>query len=605
MKYLFKNISLFLVALTMLYSCGEDDSIEVLAPEAAFELQQPGITNINLNFALPDNPAFTISWDDDLSGASTYTAEMSMDIEFTAPISLGTSDSKTFTMTVSELNAALNNAGIEAFVEMPIYVRVTGGNLTTNVVRFDVTAYPEMPPVFTSVDATTSYVLSDVAPDNEVALIEWDDLDFTNLTADVNVDYTVEVAEVGTDFAAAFILGTVNNTTSLSVTHATMNEAALASGGVAEEAGQVEIRVSAIVNTAASSFERVSDIVTISVTPYNTVLAPILYGVGAGLPDAGWGWGSPVELTLQGNVYSGNVNLSPDNGGNFRFFTIRDDWNSGQNFPWYTDRGFTIDANFANANDGDQNFLFTGTAGEYFLEIDMANKTITLGPAVVGPNCALDQLWLVGAGVPDAGWGWGSPVQLPCVGTGVYAGNVTFANDAFRFFTTEGDWNSGQNYPFYSNDGYTIDANFENAADGDSNFRFIGTPGEFYLEVDTVNKTITLGAAQSQCALDQLWLVGAGVPDAGWGWGSPVQLPCTGVGTYSGSVTFANDAFRFFTVEGDWNSGQNYPFYIGEGYTIDANFENAADGDSNFRFIGTPGTYNLTVDTVNKTITLN
>ena len=49
----------------------------------------------------------------------------------------------------------------------------------------------------------------------------------------------------------------------------------------------------------------------------------------------------------------------------------------------------------------------------------------------------------------------------------------------------------------------------------------------------------------------------------------------------------------------------NYPFYEGEGYTIDANFENAADGDSNFSFIGTPGTYTLTIDTVNKTIALN
>jgi hypothetical protein len=194
---------------------------------------------------------------------------------------------------------------------------------------------------------------------------------------------------------------------------------------------------------------------------------------------------------------------------------------------------------------------------------------------------------------------------LPCAGNDVYSGQVTFSNDAFRFFTVEGDWGSGTNYPTYESNGYTIDSNFINANDGDSNFYFNGTPGTYTLTVDNVNKTITLGAGQGpNCDYDQLWLVGAGVPDAGWGWGTPVALSCTGNGVYSGQVTFSNDAFRFFTVEGDWGSGINYPTYQGNGYTIDSNFINANDGDSNFYFNGTPGTYTLTVDDVNKTISL-
>ena len=140
--------------------------------------------------------------------------------------------------------------------------------------------------------------------------------------------------------------------------------------------------------------------------------------------------------------------------------------------------------------------------------------------------------------------------------------------------------------------------------DGDSNFAFIGSTGEYYLTVDTVNQTINLGPPQTACEFDQLWLVGAGVPDAGWGWDTPVEFPCTGGGIYSAQVTFANDAFRFFTTEGDWGSGRNYPFYESDGYTIDSNLVNAMDGDSNFEFIGTPGTYTLTMDTANKTITI-
>jgi hypothetical protein len=243
------------------------------------------------------------------------------------------------------------------------------------------------------------------------------------------------------------------------------------------------------------------------------------------------------------------------------------------------------------------------------MEIDTQNETITLGPAIVGPNCNFDQLWVVGGGAVDAGWGWSSPVEIACTGTGVYQGNINLTNDAFRFFSDRSlEWGSPSfNYPYYADAGYTIDANFENAADGDQNFKFVGTPGTYFLSIDDVNKTITLAPEQSQCELDQLWLVGAGVPDAGWGWGSPVALPCTGAGIYSGQVTFANDAFRFFTDRTlEWGSpSYNFPYFVNEGYTIDANFEDALDGDNNMKFIGTSGTYTLTIDTANKTITIN
>src|SRR5690606_18400430 len=36
------------------------------------------------------------------------------------------------------------------------------------------------------------------------------------------------------------------------------------------------------------------------------------------------------------------------------------------------------------------------------------------------------------------------------------------------------------------------------------------------------------GGGEPVCEFDQLWAVGAGVPDAGWGWATPVRLPCTG-----------------------------------------------------------------------------
>lgn len=230
-------------------------------------------------------------------------------------------------------------------------------------------------------------------------------------------------------------------------------------------------------------------------------------------------------------------------------------------------------------------------------------------------NCDLDQLWLVGAGVPDAGWGWGSPVALPCTGENIYSGNVFLDSDSggsFRFFTVEGDWDSGINYPGYINEGFTIDPAFQDAEDGDNNFLFTGTTGVYGLTVDYVEMTITLGSpfpedVQDTCDLEQYWLVGAGVPDAGWGWATPVQLSCTGDNVYSGYVNFSGDGdgnFRFFTAEGDWDSGQNFPYFVNEGFTIDSAFQDAQDGDNNFQFIGDAGIYFLTLDMENKVITL-
>ncbi len=254
--------------------------------------------------------------------------------------------------------------------------------------------------------------------------------------------------------------------------------------------------------------------------------------------------------------------------------------------------------------------------------------TLVLPEASSGndPVCEFEQLWGVGAGLPDAGWGWTTPASFNCIGDGVYGANVTLQNlggangdeaqNNFRFFTVEGDWNSGQNYLYYADEGYTIDENLVDAMDGDNNFAFTGTSGTYYLEIDTANKTITLDDPQplGVCEFERIYGVGAGLPTAGWGWATPVNVLCSGDGVYSATIELQNlggangdeaqNNFRFFTADGDWDSGRNYPWYADAGYTIDANLVDAMDGDNNFAFTGTSGTYTLTIDDNNMTITL-
>jgi hypothetical protein len=608
MKNYIKKLSYLFLSLTLLLgACEVEESLTLTSPDAAFVLNTPGISTIFLNFALPENPAFTINWKDEVNTGANYTIEMALEPEFTNPASLGTTNTSNFSMSVNNFNTVLNSLNVTSFTNTAVYMRISTGSSFSNYILFQVSKFAVKLPVFTSPNTNDSFVLSDINPDAIIATVTWDDPEITSVST-VPVTYELQMAEAGTNFVTFVNFGETSNN-SFELKHGELNTAVLDNNGVAGNTSNFEFRIRAIAKTAAGDLFRTSEIITVSITPYDVALPLALYAVGAGAVDAGWGWDSPVELLLQGKKWSGNINLSPDNGGNFRFFTDKAlEWSSpAYNFPYFKDRGYTIDTNLVNANDGDSNFQFVGTAGQYFMEIDTQNKTITLGPAVVGPNCNYDQLWVIGAGAN--GWNWDNPVKIACTGTGVYEGNIDLKNDGFRFFTdTATQWGSTNfNFPYYENAGFTIDANLENANDGDSNFKFVGTPGIYFLQIDDINKTITLGPEQSQCTLDQLWLVGAGAPDAGWGWASPVALPCTGAGIYSGSVTFTNDAFRFFldrTLE--WGSpSYNFPYFEGEGYTIGANFENAADGDSNLKFVGTPGTYTLTVDTANKTISIN
>jgi hypothetical protein len=207
-----------------------------------------------------------------------------------------------------------------------------------------------------------------------------------------------------------------------------------------------------------------------------------------------------------------------------------------------------------------------------------------------------DSLYVLGEGITDAGWNFPG-IEATC-DANVLKVKARLGNAHFRFFTTVGDWNSGQDYSFYENEGYTIDANLENAPAGD-NFNFTGTPGIYTITIDDTNKTITLEASSS------LWAVGGAVP-GGWGFNADtVEFVENTPNIWSASITLSNDVFRLFQTFDTWDTNNNLTFYEDEGFTIDSNFENDGTGDGNFNFIGTAGTYTLTINAVDKTIILN
>lgn len=229
-----------------------------------------------------------------------------------------------------------------------------------------------------------------------------------------------------------------------------------------------------------------------------------------------------------------------------------------------------------------------------YKSIDSDAVSITFTPY----STTFEPIYMIGDAV--LGWDTAKAVTTYGTGPGTYEVVAEFNNGgAFRFFSAP-DWNATSQYNWTFFEGGSVDANLQNANDGDTNIRFIGNTGYYKIDVNLITKTIVMTSVQKPT----MYMVGAGVPDAGWGWNTPVQMTWVSDGIFSVTTNFINDTFRFFPIFGDWNSGLNYPYYIGAGYTIDSHFENALDGDSNFRFIGTPGSYKITLNNHTKMITL-
>ncbi|MEW4923739.1 glycosyl hydrolase 53 family protein [Algibacter sp. 2305UL17-15] len=316
-----------------------------------------------------------------------------------------------------------------------------------------------------------------------------------------------------------------------------------------------------------------------------------IWALGDGVPDALWNWDNAIEIPCDGTSNTIEVNLAENN---FRFFQTEGDWASGLGYQYFINRGYAIDPKLKGVADGDDNFVFEGTPGLYNLEINHQEKTIVLTPVISDPYYAL------GDALPG-GWNFDEATLIESPIFGVRKATVNLSPGTFRFFTVKDDWSSSLNYAYFADQGYTIDANLINAGDGDQNFRFIGNTGEYVLEINDLDKTITLSGSGP---FPSLWAVGDAVP-GGWGFNDDtVEFKQTFSGVWKANLELNAGVFRFFQTFGTWDTNNNYAYYLAEGFDIDANFENDGTGDENFRFIGTPGLYTLTINANSKKITL-
>jgi hypothetical protein len=438
----------------------------------------------------------------------------------------------------------------------------------------------EAPFVFRS--STMESTLSNVAfaqenADAEFVTLEWEAVDFG---PSKTVNYSVEIAAAGTDFADPMDIVT---TTGLAKT-LTVGELNLVLARLGFEIGSeasVDIRVRSWVDYLIAP--AVTNPLTVTLTPYLVVFPP-LHVIGDARPG-GWGLTNGLELVSHSpGIYEGEGIFLKD--GQFRFF-YELDWGAAQ--VRATDfTGGTLDSDLEPVGDGDGNIRFLGLSGTYKIKVDLNAPSITIDPA--GPPPPPASLFLVTPQTLDLN----TAIEFPSAQPGVYENTIVLAkNTKFRFFT-ERNWNKEKwGYNYFE----TVDSDLGDSGDDVSNFVFLSEESEYYkITITAETKTITVEPASPPFPAT---LLVNGDP-YGWNFTNAAVLLSTSVGTYQGMIKVTNGSFRFFSTN-DWVQPQwGYDDFT----TVPGVFTDGGGGDHNLVHSSGTRYYKITVSLINKTITL-
>jgi starch-binding outer membrane protein SusE/F len=224
-------------------------------------------------------------------------------------------------------------------------------------------------------------IVLEKANEAEVATtVVWDDAIYQG--SETVVNYTIEVAKKGTEFANPTVVSTTTERYK-SITVAELNSALVNGGFIKKVENEVDIRIKSVVG--ATGIPQYSNFYTFKATPYHTPLASSHWLVGAATPG-GWTWDGDAETEFPliiGKTDAYQVAVVLKSGEAFREFlgnnyTSNDNWGASHNYTYFVNNGFTIDSELVDALDGDNNFRYTGPTGERVLTFDYAAKTITL-----------------------------------------------------------------------------------------------------------------------------------------------------------------------------------------------------------------------------------
>ena len=319
------------------------------------------------------------------------------------------------------------------------------------------------PELLTPLDGS-SYVLDPAAGTNEVTTLVWNHADYSVQT---EVNYDVEVALAGTDFATTVAGGSTTNRFVV-WSHEALNTVALEAGLTPYTAGDLEVRIKSSLGSNAEMVAY-SNVITITITPYTTDLPKIA------VPGNHQGW-SPPTAPLMASSGFGQTNfegyISLD--GEFQFLRPKADGT----FDWDGDSAdWGDDGTFSGVllNTGETNC--TATAGYYWVKANTATLTYSITPITT---------WgIIGSATPG-GWDSSTPMTYNPT-TKKWSIVVTLVDGEYKF-RSNNIWDAGSvqyNLGGFQADKVGDDYAGESMSYGGANL--VVTAGTYLVELDLSN----------------------------------------------------------------------------------------------------------------------
>lgn len=372
-----------------------------------------------------------------------------------------------------------------------------------------------------------------------------------------------------------------------------------------------KVRVSAIV--AGSDVEQ-ADEVTFTATTYEPFTGE-LYMIGSAT-TGGWSLDNATALTLEGNgvfTYTGRLNS-----GDFKFVTSKQDFWPGYVRDGSADNEWTMKYFAAQPTDEEDLKFELKNGGTYTITADVINLTVKVDESeAILP--AFSSLFFVSEGHD---WSF-QPMYQSATDPFIFRYNGTINAGDFKFGTAEGSWENMYKAPseeegsldFENSDKtWETSATFVAGFDPDYKWKINDTQGgkayKIYLNITDGEETMKIWQFEPY---EHIWLVGSATT-LGWSLddieastaqtmtlkdpANPYVFTWTGT-LNDGELKFSCD------LKKDWN-----------GYWIKATkadepfsgLNNAPcileTGGNDYKWKVTAGTYTITIDTLNETITI-
>ncbi|GAA0872328.1 hypothetical protein GCM10009117_14750 [Gangjinia marincola] len=457
-KYLYL---LTILSLLVIVGCEEEATPEFEEDQQVFVINDAGLSSVGLNFSIPQNPAFTLTWQDNLTGSSSYDVEFALTEDFEETATLRTTAEQSFTISVAELNSFLLDQGAVPFQSFPFFLRIVAENdITTENIQYSAITYVDgVNPQFTSISNDTELTLVEDLAEEDVATVTWSDFD--NEASVVNVDYVLEAAFAGTDFETVLVAGTTTSDADgdedddienqITWTHEEVNNLANALGVTLGETTMVDLRIKSSLISNNAELVRYSDPVTITVNTYEPTPAgegPYLFLVGAATAP---GWDNnnnnpPVFRNADDSfsyTYTGYFEADA-----FKMLEERGQWQP----QWGTNDGSTLAVNPGDTSDPD--VFSVATAGYKTFQVDIVGDSgtfsITDFDASGSPDYTSPGIGLIGSSTPN-GWDDDTPMTQSTFDSHLWYITDVVLVDGEAKFRTVGNWdiNWGADTSFY------------------------------------------------------------------------------------------------------------------------------------------------------------